>query len=242
MDEVPLGDVDHSQFIELVVRNDVRPERPDDEDDEERAPQLTDAVWELAEQCWVKDPKNRPTADTLCDSIVLLLENRDNNLQSPQLLLPRSPGDSPFSLQASSISMPTSPSSSNFPTTSTRPPGEEDTTPIRKPLPFDDTENFRNRNPFAVDASAPLPTKPGEAVMSSKNPFRELMQALTPPDDVEVPSEAVPLSNNTSGTVEVRSEVMPPAVITTSSTSEPHVKRPLPLGWEERKTAGIGYF
>jgi WD40 repeat protein len=44
-------------LVELVVKQGVRPERPDDED----APQLSDAIWELAEACWVKDPKVRPT-------------------------------------------------------------------------------------------------------------------------------------------------------------------------------------
>jgi len=44
---------------------DVRPEPPDDDD----TPQLSDAVWKLAEICWVKDPKRRPTASAVCDTI-----------------------------------------------------------------------------------------------------------------------------------------------------------------------------
>jgi len=54
----------------LVVQRNVRPERPDDED----APQLSDAVWELAEACWVKDPKERPTATAVCTTLSHLLE------------------------------------------------------------------------------------------------------------------------------------------------------------------------
>ncbi|KIM73991.1 hypothetical protein PILCRDRAFT_715514, partial [Piloderma croceum F 1598] len=63
--EVPLGNIDHANFIELVVRQNVRPERPDGEE----AAQLTDAIWELAEKCWVKDPKHRPIASAVCTTL-----------------------------------------------------------------------------------------------------------------------------------------------------------------------------
>jgi WD40 repeat protein len=49
----------------VVVRQGARPERPENED----APQLSDAIWELAEKCWVKNPKQRPTASAVCDSL-----------------------------------------------------------------------------------------------------------------------------------------------------------------------------
>ena len=72
MDEIPLGHINYADFFELVVRQDVRPERPDDEDED--ASQLSDAVWELAERCWVKDPKLRPIASVVCDTLLHLLE------------------------------------------------------------------------------------------------------------------------------------------------------------------------
>jgi WD40 repeat protein len=53
-----------------VVRQNVRPERPDDEE----APQLSDGIWELAEACWVKNAKERPTAAVLCATLSYLLE------------------------------------------------------------------------------------------------------------------------------------------------------------------------
>src|ERR1700722_6237117 len=68
--EIPLGHInDFADFIELVVRQDVRPERPDDED----APQLSDGVWEFAERCWVKNPQYRLTAAAVCDILSHLL-------------------------------------------------------------------------------------------------------------------------------------------------------------------------
>ena len=68
--EIPLGHINYADFIELVVQRNVRPERPDDED----APQLSDVVWELAKSCWIKEPKERPTAAALCTTISHLLE------------------------------------------------------------------------------------------------------------------------------------------------------------------------
>jgi len=67
--EIPLGHIDYADFIELVVRQDVRPERPDEDD----ATQLSDAIWELAEKCWVKDPKRRLGVDSVCDALSSLL-------------------------------------------------------------------------------------------------------------------------------------------------------------------------
>ena len=52
---------------------DVRPEPPDDDD----TPQLSDAVWKLAEICWVKDPKRRPTASAVCDTIISVSWDED---------------------------------------------------------------------------------------------------------------------------------------------------------------------
>jgi WD40 repeat protein len=68
--EIPLSALSFSEFVELVVRQNVRPERPDDEE----APQLSDRIWDLAETCWVKNAKERPTAATLCTTVSHLLE------------------------------------------------------------------------------------------------------------------------------------------------------------------------
>lgn len=70
MNEIPLGHIDYSDSIDLVVQRNVRPERPDDED----APQLYDTIWYLAKACWVKDPKQRPTADVVCTTLSHLLD------------------------------------------------------------------------------------------------------------------------------------------------------------------------
>lgn len=48
-----------------MVKLDIRPERPDDDE----APQLTDVLWKLAERCWAKKPMARPSAEVVCDAI-----------------------------------------------------------------------------------------------------------------------------------------------------------------------------
>jgi len=63
--DIPLGHIDYDQFIQLVVNEDVRPERPDDDE----ALDMTDDLWSLAERCWVKDPLSRPSANIVCDDI-----------------------------------------------------------------------------------------------------------------------------------------------------------------------------
>ena len=69
MNEVLLGNVVYADFIELVVKHDARPERPDDSE----ASTLTATIWEVAEKCWVEDPRKRPTASAACDIVSRLL-------------------------------------------------------------------------------------------------------------------------------------------------------------------------
>ena len=51
------------------MKQDVRPEWPDNED----VFKLSNGAWELAEKCWVKDPKSRPTASAVCNILSHLL-------------------------------------------------------------------------------------------------------------------------------------------------------------------------
>jgi len=123
VDETPFLGISHGEeFIDLVVRQDHRPERPSMED----APNLSTEIWELAEKCWVKDPKKRPVAGVVTDTITSLLE-RDKlkePVSSPLSLSPglspalstlsRSPGLSPApGLSPSPSLTPTSPSISH---------------------------------------------------------------------------------------------------------------------------------
>lgn len=71
-DEIPLFSVPYADLIDLVVRREVRPERPEEED---RGRLLPDKVWELAEQCWVTDPHKRPTATQIHDAIKHMLSD-----------------------------------------------------------------------------------------------------------------------------------------------------------------------
>lgn len=70
MNEIPLGNVNYGDFIDLVTTRDVRPERPDEDD----GPDFPDGVWKLAEECWAKEPKKRPNANDVCNTISRLLD------------------------------------------------------------------------------------------------------------------------------------------------------------------------
>jgi len=73
--KIPLGHVAYVDFIPLVVKEDVRPERPDDDDDDSFM--IPDDLWSLIEACWARLPKTRPTALAVCDTIAGLLAPQD---------------------------------------------------------------------------------------------------------------------------------------------------------------------
>jgi hypothetical protein len=64
-----MSTIPYADFIELVFKFGVRPDRPE----EDECPRMSDGIWDLAEQCWNKDPKARPTARQIHDTIQLLM-------------------------------------------------------------------------------------------------------------------------------------------------------------------------
>ncbi|KAK2462745.1 hypothetical protein APHAL10511_005263 [Amanita phalloides] len=72
MNETPLSSVGYGDFLELVARNHIRPQRPD----EDEVPELSDEVWDLAERCWTQIAKKRPITSQVCDDISHLLHAR----------------------------------------------------------------------------------------------------------------------------------------------------------------------
>ncbi|KAJ6574586.1 kinase-like domain-containing protein [Mycena capillaripes] len=69
-DEIPLFSVPYADLVDLVVRRGGRPEQPEEEDGGRPMPAQ---VWELAEHCWVADPRKRPTATQIHDRIKHML-------------------------------------------------------------------------------------------------------------------------------------------------------------------------
>jgi hypothetical protein len=64
---VPFGATDESLLYELVVREEERPERPDESSAAEVG--LTDEIWSLIERSWAPDAKHRPSASDIADII-----------------------------------------------------------------------------------------------------------------------------------------------------------------------------
>ncbi|KAJ7206223.1 kinase-like protein [Mycena rebaudengoi] len=68
-DEIPLSTIPYSDFIEFVFKLGTRPERPE----EEECPRMHDGIWNLAKRCWDRDPKARPSARQIHDTIKMLM-------------------------------------------------------------------------------------------------------------------------------------------------------------------------
>jgi WD40 repeat protein len=82
--DVPLGYINPRDFTLLVAERDVRPERPS----KNEAPQLTDAVWHLANKCWVKNPARRPDSNAVRDTIWSLRDIQEADPPAPAPHLP----------------------------------------------------------------------------------------------------------------------------------------------------------
>ncbi|KAJ7256620.1 kinase-like domain-containing protein [Mycena rebaudengoi] len=95
-DEIPFLSVPYADLFDHVVRRAGRPERPEAEDEGRPIP---DNVWELAEQCWVADPHQRPTATQLSDTIKQILSQLPRERMNVPFLLPH-PSDSLNSVSA----------------------------------------------------------------------------------------------------------------------------------------------
>ncbi|KAJ6617916.1 kinase-like domain-containing protein [Mycena sp. CBHHK59/15] len=67
----PWGILSEKQIFRLVVREDCRPDRPDEDNG------LTDHIWGLMEECWHRESRLRPTFDILAQ----LLQNAPRHLQ-----------------------------------------------------------------------------------------------------------------------------------------------------------------
>ncbi|KAJ7622505.1 kinase-like domain-containing protein [Roridomyces roridus] len=143
-DEIPLSTIAYADFIEMVFKLDARPERPE----EDECPQLTDGIWDLAEQCWREDARFRPTARHVHDMIKILMTR-------PRTVLSAEDGK-PISLQPSNAPR-TAQSSPDFATPA--PPS------IDQP---EITRDRRDGNPTVIEA-------PRQLEFKSNNPFARQM-------------------------------------------------------------------
>jgi hypothetical protein len=74
--------IPYNDFIELILKFGARPQRPE----EDEFPGLSDGIWELAERCWDKDPKARPSATQIHDAIQLLMMDLPKTIPASSLL------------------------------------------------------------------------------------------------------------------------------------------------------------
>ncbi|KAJ6577746.1 hypothetical protein B0H19DRAFT_1253057 [Mycena capillaripes] len=67
----PWGILSERQIFRMVVQQDIRPDRPDEEDFG-----LTDHIWGVMEKCWQQNSRQRPTSDNLIQ--LLQINNRNS--------------------------------------------------------------------------------------------------------------------------------------------------------------------
>ncbi|KAF8170722.1 armadillo-type protein [Mycena galopus ATCC 62051] len=113
--KAPWGILSEKQIFRLVVRQDSRPDRPDEDEDFG----LTDQMWGVMEECWHRESRLRPTFDILArllhNSNRIQLESPGNGSSIPRVEVvpetpdgqylappagPLSPGDSLASLHS----------------------------------------------------------------------------------------------------------------------------------------------
>jgi len=93
-DNVPFSHISNEAYIPLVIRDGSLPTRPES-DISMRG--LSDAMWNLMNQCWKRDPESRPSMPEIREAIQdLSLRICTSYVQSHQLfLMPRKPRGTP---------------------------------------------------------------------------------------------------------------------------------------------------
>ena len=87
------------------MKRQARPDRPS----EFEAPQLTEPIWQIVEQCWVQQPKDRPIAKVVCEKLSALLKSKrrehlGSSMESTTASLPPYSSVSPIESTTSSHS------------------------------------------------------------------------------------------------------------------------------------------
>ena len=65
-DNVPFSHISNEAFIPLAIRDGPLPTRPDDSTTTRG---LSDAMWSLMNQCWLRDPESRPSMSEIREAI-----------------------------------------------------------------------------------------------------------------------------------------------------------------------------
>ncbi|KAJ7050732.1 kinase-like domain-containing protein [Mycena amicta] len=76
-DTTPFSTLDFSDFLEVVWRLGIRPERPDPHE----APKLIDVVWRLVERCWVKEGRERPSVREMGEAVTGVIRDQERRAQ-----------------------------------------------------------------------------------------------------------------------------------------------------------------
>ncbi|KAH9171467.1 kinase-like domain-containing protein [Lactarius sanguifluus] len=81
-DNVPFNLIPNEAFIPLVIRDGTLPTRPEGNDKG-----LTDAMWDLMNRCWRREPESRPKMPEIRETIQNMLPTRSGSLSDRQIFV-----------------------------------------------------------------------------------------------------------------------------------------------------------
>jgi len=157
----------------LVVEKHTRPDRPDDLE----APQLTEPIWQIVEQCWAQQPEDRPRAKAVCETLSALLKFQRRNYIGYSM---------ESTANSSTLYSPSTESSTYFPLSTKPPPVPSkslilDTSPRhleRLPSTFETFYKFDFESPIEGSTSFPVnSTRPPP--VPRQPPLRHLEQTTS---------------------------------------------------------------
>ncbi|KAF7300160.1 Kinase-like protein [Mycena kentingensis (nom. inval.)] len=159
-DTTPFSTLAFDSFIEVVYRIGIRPYQPRAEEGE--APRMTDAIWAIAERCWVKSASARPGVREVGEELGALARDKEREMQRASRMRPSPTSTSSFSWSSAS-STSSSASTGQYLTTPPTTSSYTASTSVASspPLPV---KPAALRRPAPVPA--PVPGSPGASMMS----------------------------------------------------------------------------
>lgn len=72
-DNLPFSHIQNETFVPIVIRDGLLPTRPEDNDSTKG---LTEAMWDLMNRCWRRDPESRPMMPEIREAVQDMLPMR----------------------------------------------------------------------------------------------------------------------------------------------------------------------
>ncbi|KAH9057640.1 hypothetical protein EDB87DRAFT_1746990 [Lactarius vividus] len=219
-DNVPFNLIPNEAFIPLVIRDGTLPTRPEGDITTKG---LTDAMWDLMNQCWRREPESRPKMPEIRETIQNMLPMRSASQmgRSYSLISGRRPSGTPLSLLSTS-----------------KPAHSTGLTPPSAPLPLPITSTHRDGPLSEQSRRVSSPATPFH-----RSPiFRDMPLSSSPPSQVllkPIPSPPNPSPLSTSLQTQLHLSTTPESQksLSPSSLRPDWSERSLPLPFAQKSSS-----